>query len=234
MKPNPQYHVESGFLDKTYDEKLENIPGLKWLPWVGSKYSQKKLLIVAESHYDDGDDWLECVNATRAMINHYGVMSKNPEYENCAILRPIEKIVYNKPQVSYEERENLWSSVVFFNLVQRLLPTRNERPDENDFDKGWNVFFEVVNLLKPEYILKCGKSGDGMIGHLLTNKNPNWKYEDKEYYTNPRLMNISSDGHEFKIFFINHPSGSYGFSYEEWGRITQENFPWFINSINKQ
>jgi hypothetical protein len=127
-----------------------------------------------------------------------------------------------------------WSSVAYFNLVQRLLPSRNERPDENDFDKGWRVFFEVVNLLKPKYILKCGKSGEGRFGYLLTNNNPNWKYEEKEYYANPRLMNISSDGYEFKLFFINHPSGSFGFSYEEWGRITQQYFPWFINSINKQ
>lgn len=228
------YKVESDYLDKSFDEDFINVPELKWLPWIGVKYLQNKFLIIGESHYDDGDEWLKYSHATRAFINIFGLTSKNQENENCAIVRNIEKTVYDKSPVSYEERERLWSSVAYLNLVQRLLPSRKERPNEKDFDNGWDAFFKIAEILKPKYVLKCGMSGDGRFGNMLTNNNPGWKYEDKEYYSNPRVMYLSRDKCQFKLLFIKHPSGSFGYSFEEWGEIIQQQFPEFLSSLTEK
>lgn len=234
METKDDHKIESAYLDNTFDENLKKIPGLKWLPWIGVKYLQNKFLIVGESHYDDGDDWFDYTNPTRELINLFGLLSRNPAYGNCAVLRNIEKTVYNKSQISYEERERLWSSVSYFNLVQRILPSRKYRPDEKDFDYGWEKFFKIVEIIKPKFVLKCGMSGDGRFGNMLTNNNPGWKYEDKEYYSIPRVMNLSRDNCQFKLLFINHPSGSFGYSFEEWGGIIQRQFPEFINSLSEK
>lgn len=233
MGTKDNYNINNAYLDNTFDENLNKISGLNWLPWIGNKYPQNKFLIVPESHYDDGDDWFK---STRQFVNLFGLMSQNPAYENCAILRNIEKTVYNKSQISYEMRERLWSSVSYFNLVQRLLTSRKskDRPDDEDFDNGWNIFLKIVEIIKPKFVLKCGMAGDGRFGNMLTNNNLGWKYDDKEYYSNPRLMNLSRDNCQFKILFINHPSGSFGYSFEEWGEIIQQQFPEFINSLTKK
>ena len=222
--------IDSIYLDKTFDKELNKIIGLKYLPWIGKYYSQKKFLIVGDSHYDydDGEDneWLKDKSATRRFINLCGLSSQNDIYEYIPILRNIEKSVYNCSQISHEKRKILWSSVSYFNLVQRLLGSRDsyDRPNDEDFDLGWEVFFKIVQILRPKYILKCGKAGEGRLGNMLTNNNPGWLYDDKEYYLNPRVMNISKDNYSFKLLFINHPSGSFGYSYEKWGEIIQQNF----------
>ncbi len=43
-------------LDLSKDNALEKIPTLTWLPWIGKDYfnSNKRLLIIGESHYSDG------------------------------------------------------------------------------------------------------------------------------------------------------------------------------------
>lgn len=230
MEQRNGYKVDSDYLDKSFDKDLKVLK-LKWLPWIGVKYLQNKFLIVVESHYDDGDGWFE---STRQFVNIFGLISRNPHYENCAILRNIEKTVYDKSPVSYEERERLWSSVAYLNLVQRLLPSKKDRPDEKDFDNGWDAFLKIAEIIKPKYVLKCGMCGDGRFGNMLTNNNPGWKHEDKEYYSNPRVMNLSRDNCQFKLLFIKHPSGSFGYSFEEWGEIIQQQFPEFLSSLTEK
>ena len=40
-----------------FDKELSQVRNMTWLPWVGDKYanSEFKVLIVAESHYTNGD-----------------------------------------------------------------------------------------------------------------------------------------------------------------------------------
>ena len=47
-------------MDKQYDARMQAIPSLKWLPWVGDEYaaSDARLLVLGDSHYalDDEDN----------------------------------------------------------------------------------------------------------------------------------------------------------------------------------
>ena len=48
-----------------HNELLNQVKGLTWLPWVGSDYSDIKLLLIGESHYaqhENGDEDLDCYN----------------------------------------------------------------------------------------------------------------------------------------------------------------------------
>ena len=44
-------------MSEEFDNKLSNVYGLKWLPWIGNQYfninEANRLLIVGESHYHD-------------------------------------------------------------------------------------------------------------------------------------------------------------------------------------
>lgn len=54
-------------LGNGFDEKLDSIRTLKWLPYIGKDYKNlatgKKLLIIGESHYlpNKAEDWYEDV-----------------------------------------------------------------------------------------------------------------------------------------------------------------------------
>ena len=51
-----EYNFDLG--STIYDKQFETIEGLSWLPWVGHNYinSKRRILIIAESHYVNGED----------------------------------------------------------------------------------------------------------------------------------------------------------------------------------
>ncbi|MES1181835.1 MAG: hypothetical protein ABUL44_03480, partial [Flavobacterium sp.] len=125
------------FIDTSYDNYFATLPELNWLPWVGDNYRSKKVLLVGESHYDDNDGWLIYNTATRNFVNNQGLNSHNPNFKNRHFFQQIEKTLLNKEASSYEERSAIWRNVAFLNLVQRLLPSSNDRPNDKDYDHGW-------------------------------------------------------------------------------------------------
>lgn len=50
--------------DTQYDSALGTLPELCWMPWIGENYNQHRVLIMAESCYDDSGydeskQWME-------------------------------------------------------------------------------------------------------------------------------------------------------------------------------
>ncbi len=227
--------MSSDDCNKEFDNKFDAIgKDLQWLPWVGNAFIHNKLLIVGESQYCD-NTWNVCDrNATRTLIKNQGLNpGLNPAFDASRFHRNLEKTIFRKEKVSLDERKRLWTSVAFFNLVQCVLPSIKARPTPANFDDGWRIFFQIVNILKPECVLKCGEMVAGRLGNLLTNNKPGWKYDDKEYYSRPRLMHLSQDSYQFKILFINHPSGSWGYKPENWGKFIEQQLPEFAKSLGQ-
>lgn len=213
-------------LDTSFDNQFATLKDLNWLPWIGQSFKNKKVLLVAESHYDDNDGWLIYKNATRNFVNNQGLNSSNPDFKNRLLFQQIERTLLNKETSTLDERYKIWTSVAFFNLVQRLLMSSGERPNDKDYDKGWRNFLDVVGILKPEVCIKYGYDGIGRLGYLLNNYDTGWTRDDiKEFYTKPYCVNLTKDNYKLRIIFTYHPTGSRGFHYDEWGAHIHDKYP---------
>jgi hypothetical protein len=222
-------------LDTSFDAQLLNLKSLNWLPWIGDNFHLKKVLLVGESHYDDGEGWLIHREATRNFVNNQGLNSHNPDFKNRRLFQNIEKTLLEKEDSSFEERQKIWRQVAYFNLVQRLLPTSTDRPTEEDYDKGWEKFLNVVDILKPSVCIKYGYEGIGRLGFLLNNFDNGWTRDDvQEFYTKPYCVNITKGDYHLKIIFVHHPTGAHGFDFQEWAEHIRNNFPTIATLIDVQ
>ena len=214
------------YLDKSFDNELELINSLKWRPWIGNNYINKKILIVGDSHFEDGGYWQKGnKDATRQIIDVCVMDEKSEKRGKSKIHSSIEKVFYNKKNITIEESKRLWQASAYFNLVQELMTSSSAPPTTSQLDLGWESFLDVAKILKPTVCIKCGLRGFGRLGYVLNNKKKEWNFEHKEFLQNPRVLNLSYDEHKKTIVFIKHPSGRGGFSFKQWGDILQYQFP---------
>lgn len=206
-----------------FDTDFDEIKKLKWFPWIGKNYSKNGLLILGESHYEDGDEWQEGNKLTSRIITE-------KRYDNTigkwTLHNNVEKSVLNSSEVSLNERRKFWDSVTYFNLVQRLLDSRErtDRPTDDDFDEGWEVFLNVIEVLEPRFVLVLGKASYGRLGYYLNNCQKDWIKEENISNTNEKIFNLKKNDRKMKMVFINHPSGSFGFNYKKWAALIDEEF----------
>ena len=208
-------------LSRHYDNNFKGIEKLKWLPWVGESYNRSKTIVIGESQYEDGDEWQEeNINATRILIDKRFLGDRGRLYDN------VEKVLLNLENPTLEQGNHLWKSVSYMNLVQRLMSSKKERPNDSDFDTGWSVFLKVAGILRPSTCIVLGKASCGRLGYYLNNHDLSWERSNvQEFYTTDKVINLKQDSHTLKLIFINHPSGSYGFSCERWGKFISDNEP---------
>jgi|25_taG_2_1085351.scaffolds.fasta_scaffold05072_2 hypothetical protein len=206
-----------------FDTDFEEIKKLQWFPWIGKNYSKNGLLILGESHYEDGDEWQKGNKLTSRIITQ-------KRYENIKgkwdLHRNVEKTVLNTDEISEVQRRNFYDNISYFNLVQRLLDSRkrDHRPTDDDFDEGWEVFFDVIEILEPRFVLVLGKASYGRLGFYLNNSQENWIKEENDSNPNEKIFNLKKNDKRVKILFINHPSGSWGFDYKKWALLVEEEF----------
>ena len=214
------------YLDKGLDVHFKSIqPQLHWLPWVGKNYLNspqgKRLLLLGESHYvpDDEDESGYLKDTwTRDFIRKEGL--KQPHWYMGNPINPLirntEKAIMNSDIITDDSKIKIWQSVSFYNLVQKLLSSRKgeHRPIDEDFDHGWDVFFKIVDFLKPDTCIVLGKSSCGRLGYHLNNNETGWDRMIPEFYSKEKIINLSKDGYKLKLIFIKHPS-SY-FSWKNW------------------
>ncbi|MBY0435834.1 MAG: uracil-DNA glycosylase family protein, partial [Cyclobacteriaceae bacterium] len=214
-----QHHHEKHIF-KTLDNELANTVNLKWLPWTGLNYEKTQILILGESQYEDGDKWQENnLNATRFLIatRFLGHRAK--------ILTNVERVLFRNDSPSEEQAQNLWESVIYFNLVQRLMKSIKERPSDADFDMGWAVFFDLVKLLRPKHCLVLGRASRGRLGAFLSSRKTGWIGNASDFLDKRKTINLTNEDHFIKLTFINHPSGSRGFKHEFWADLIRKNDP---------
>lgn len=208
------------------NEKAKIIKGLKWHPWIGDLYSLGGMLILGESQYEDGDFWQEDnTEATKTLVQKRLNGGKN------RILQNTEKVIFSSNQILDTQIKSQWNSVIYYNLVQRLMSSRSERPNDKDFDFGWKVFFELWEILQPSLCIVLGKSSCGRLGYFLTHNDTKWNRNKSEFYTNEKVINLSRDNQKTQLIFINHPSGSRGFSFNKWSELIRKEQPEIENFL---
>ncbi len=217
--------------DTQYDSALAAIPELRWMPWIGENYNQHRILIMAESCYDDSGfdktkQWMEGnPNVLRHLVNKCGLNSNEPGNEKRPFHAAIEKTLLNQPTSSFRQRETLWKNVAFTELVQRLLPSVKDRPNSADYDKGWISFLKVADIIKPRTCIKSGVLATGGLCHMLQIGNTGWIMDNEsEFRKELFAINLRKGEHKMRVIVCKHPSAR-SFRYQDWAVHIRQNLP---------
>lgn len=216
------------YLNTALDEKFNEIDSLTWLPFIGRDYfnEKNKTIIIGESHYvPDGEDpeLYEDKTWTRHFVLKEGLQIKPwnlSDFKN-PLIRNIEKVL------GVEGSHETWNKMAYFNLIQRLLPSMDDRPDDEDIKVGLNTFKKVVRLLDSDRIIFCGVKAAKYFQNLLHDES--FQIEQFKFETNlidgayPKSFLLEFGGKKRFCYFIRHPSGSHGgFSPAKWKKFIEE------------
>ncbi|MDZ4668600.1 MAG: hypothetical protein SGJ00_12060 [bacterium] len=212
----------------------QSIDGLFYNPWIGENYSQNKVLIVGDSFYfnedNEDDEWVFSKDAPSGMVKNQGLNSE--EFPTRKLFNAIEKVFYNRV-LTYDERNKMWQNVAYWNLTQRPMNSRLDRPSDEDFKMGWNAFLNLAEIIKPKLVIKLAYDGTGILGGILHNENNGWDYNPDQFYIKPYKIDISKGDTSFTLLIIYHPTGSRGFINNDWNEFLNTNASGLIESLLK-
>lgn len=211
---------------KFFDEQFDAIKGLTWRPWIGPRVPDaalsERLLIVGESHYTNEvedesaarkiRELTEDRNYTRDVVEECPVNLewRNPTLEN------IERFILGG---TARNRAELWSDLSFYNFVQRPMDygARKERPVWEDWIHGWNVFHELITVLKPAHCIFIGVTASNSFDWAMSSAGISFRpvtKVTKVRRTWGRAARIGNGESEIGISFMRH-CGAH-FSWGDW------------------
>ena len=210
---------------------------LKWEPYIGKKFekgiSQKKILIVGESHYHNGSEKsilkINKSNFTKIVIEE---MAVKKEYWSTKFFQNFHKTFVGSDNF---KGESLWDYLAFYNFIQRPMSTNKERPNNSDFIKGWSSFFEVLDNLKPDICIFLGTTSSHYFSKFKKKrtdfKTLEFKRMDKVGNSYPRYAKIIKSDYRIDLYFLKHTSSYY--SWKKWRGFLQRNIPEQISELSK-
>lgn len=213
-----------------YNSSFEKLNELTWFPWIGSNYTKgingKRLLLVGESHYTEDengtfdqecyDDYINDKNSTQKIIE-----SIIDQKEERIIFKNTYKSLLGTDDI---DKEIFWSNVSYYNFIQRPMETKKERPAPADYRHGWNVFHELLKIIKPTHCLFLGSSGSRFLYPTLSEKEninitiDQWDKKIGRYYG--KIAQINYEDATTDLTFIKHPSAY--FVWQEWNEYLKE------------
>jgi len=215
------------YCDKQFDDILNKITlhRLPWLPWIGDKYkdSANRLMIVGEIHYGEwrtgwdarSKELLDDHNFTRIVIKDHALNYK----ATGKMYRNLERVIFNETYPTDEKKEKLWRSICYHNLVLKPMKNSNCRPTWANYLEGWEIFFDMLEVLKPTCCLVAGTTEKVNSFQAVADQR-NAKISkripsDKISRTHGEKLDVNSDKLSFRLVFIMHPSGQ-NFSWSKW------------------
>jgi hypothetical protein len=137
--------------------------GVVFLPWIGNEYrggfNGRRLLVLGESHYDewegeqhqlDNDSTRECI---REVIDR--------DTGSAAFWKYLEQVLLNERRTdgwAPSGGKSLWNKLAFYNFVQSAVSGGPRiRPEWKLFEASRKPFRVVLEILRPERVLVCGK-----------------------------------------------------------------------------
>jgi hypothetical protein len=208
------------YLDKSFDDELLRLE-LSQLPWIGRDYKQreKRLFVLGESVYA----WKDTQGATkkprplRARLFDFGIRRTL----KVRYIRSFERTVFLK-NASEVQRHKLWGGVVYHNLVNRVLPSRQHRPTEADYLEGWRSFLELASLLQPDECVVYGLEQRKIAALRGAANAQGMSLPPAELIAagrhSARTLVIPLAGKPLRMLFMLHPSHP-GFSWRTWGQV---------------
>lgn len=229
-----------------FDAAFGHVSGMTWLPWVGSRYGSRppgqRLLVVGESHYAKPSspdqlakvlqDHIDYKPYTRDVVSECLVHQDWPN----RTLDTIPRLLFGTSSI---DRERVWSDTGYYNFVQRLMHYNREgqpeRPTWDDFVQGWQVFADIVRILRPSHCVFIGvaaaNSFDYAVKALGHSHTP---VQRTEYIsrTQGRRATISLDGHTTDLAFVQH-LGKF-FSWSQWHSYLRSHHPELMTWLDAQ
>lgn len=216
------------FIDHSFDLSLQARKTLPWLPWVGARFASSpvKTMVLGESVYE----WNPATgSAARRYAEPTGLRRT---HENCAMefdkeatyVRNIERALFSVSKPTDKQKHWLWTSVVYHNLVLKLLESSRHRPNQSQFRAGWHETLDLCEVLAIEQCLVYGVDSVKALKEVAAERNINCRIQRVKPMLNrcyPRRGVVSDGERHLKLLFIRHPS-SY-FSWDRWAGIIQEN-----------
>ncbi|MFL9913951.1 hypothetical protein PQR75_00785 [Paraburkholderia fungorum] len=219
------------YLDLSFDHLFEARDQLKWFPWVGSEFSRSavKTMILGESVYrwSKGDAFDERYALTSGLrvthSNHALDFDRNSRY-----VRNIERAIFHRRNPSDAQKQVLWSSVVYHNLVLDAMKSAKHRPKPEQYETGWHAALDLFDLLGIEQCLVFGvESINGLRSAAregkLTCSIKRLPTKVGRFF--PKVGTVQTrSGTVVKLAFVRHPSSF--FSWRKWAPIVREGLDW--------
>lgn len=230
------------YINSEFDAPLSELKarGLVWFPWVGRLYSSSsraRLLIVGETHYCNKSGAVARrhvrghrlnVLYTRGCIFDYEVA----ENRQIRTFQNMKRALVGQPDVTPPA---FWQQVAYYNFVQREMicnGSGKQRPNGEDFFRGWAVFLEVAKVLRPTHCVFIGVSAFASFEYAMEELGLHFspvERRDRIGRTEGRVARITDGGRHLQLIGIQHP-GKF-FSWERWHTFLSQNggLPRFLN-----
>lgn len=155
-------------------EGITNTVARRYLPWIGSQYhhgvfnsgTQKRVLILGLSHYQ-WDENIPIENYPNLTVDCIHAQITGNETKR--FWTNINKMFLGQLP-SIEDKSRFWHTVSFMNYIQfPILSGPKNDPEEFMWEASEQFFFEMMELLKPNYLL--------ILGSLNGDRNPCMKQD---------------------------------------------------------
>lgn len=222
-------NMEDGFM-----ETIEFSDRVKMLPLVGENYDamEKKIMIMGESMYNGG---IVQRTSKNQIVRRIKLLDKYPHKYYTLILKIFNMIDRTKKYDSsfVPNKEDFWNSIAYYEYIQRVLKSKEDRPSDSDWENAKEAFIEVCSKLKPDIIVCIGY---GTFDHLPKEYGEEcksiklkkydeqmdvWKYDKKI-----KSKTIKDPVYVCRVKHVSAP----GFASEEWFDL----FTKFLDSVAKE
>ena len=202
---------------------------INFRPWVGKNYQStgykgKRILVLGESHYCIKD--LEpggrccplckkenmkddCYSQTEDVVNTFIHYYDGERYLQTFLC--FERAIVGK-ELTQEEREELWQSVMFYNYIQFSQSGARIAPQADHWEKSELAFRELLEEYMPDYII--------VWGVRLYNGLPNWDGEGSVLQISENaktdVWTYNVKGKRIPAIKVHHPSSPSGKSWNYW------------------
>lgn len=206
-------------------------------PWVGENYllNNDRLLIVGESHYSQIDG-----EFSETLFQEFTNDRNSTKYIIEALTRGDKswKVFDNLYRTLFKTKDinvaDFWSSVSFYNFVQRPLKSLNDRPTKNDYLDGFETFAELVRGNQFDTAIFIGNSSAKYFNTLMTDHLVDYSHQctfwDKINKCYAHQFFITNGKENFKIHFMQHTSHR-SFSWKEWNKYFEIEAPDLLQNI---
>jgi hypothetical protein len=219
------------YLDLSFDPLFAARPQVKWWPWVGSEYSHStvKTMILGESVYrwgkgDAFDKRYALTSGLRVTHENHALKFDRPS----RYVRNIERAIFQRRNPSDAQKQTLWSSVCYHNLVLEAMDSAKHRPEPHHFESGWDAAMDLFDLLSVEQCLVFGVESVGALrlaaGRSGLNCNVARHPTAVGRFSAHSGSVDTANGHPVKLLFVRHPSSF--FSWRKWSPVVQEGLQW--------
>ncbi|VXC51142.1 conserved hypothetical protein [Burkholderia sp. 8Y] len=218
-------------LDLSFDHLFEVNKEVRWWPWVGRDYSRSavKTMILGESVY--------CWAEREKFQNRYARTSGLREtHANHALkfqrpsryVRNVERAIFQRRNPSDDQKQRLWSTVAYYNLVLDVMESVDERPTQSQYQSGWDAALDLFDVLGVEQCLVFGVESVGALRltaggrqlHCSVARHPT---KIGRFCARTGLVHTAT-GRPVQLLFVRHPSSF--FSWRKWAPVVRAGLHW--------